>query len=236
MDLRIRDVHTTSIIEQPRLDVLGTAEDYRKSIPFHIDWLNFHGALYACKNWHYTGTMPSGKTTKMGMWEQGKFKGCIIYSRGANPSIGKPFELEQTQICELTRVALREHQMPVSKLISLSIRYLKKLSPKLRLVVSYADTEQGHVGTVYQASNWAYVGEVSSYKIRHGKEVVHPRTMSARARQVNMNVQQYVQQSKLEFERITGLTRHKYVWPMDDEMDQLVKDMTLPYPKKVICV
>ena len=49
------------------------------------------------------------------------------------------------------------------------------------MIVSYADTEQGHIGTVYQASNWRYLGEIDSYKIRFGDEILHGRTMNERA-------------------------------------------------------
>ena len=223
MIIRINDVCATSPWEQPRLDILGNVKQYRNAIPLHIDWLNFHGALYACRNWHYTGSMPSGKTIKVGIWEHGKFIGCVVYSRGANPSIGKPFQLAQTQVCELTRIALRQHQIPVSKLISVSLRFLQKLSPGLKLIISYADEEQGHVGTVYQASNWLYLGKVDSYKVRFGNEMLHPRTMNERARRAKLTLPKFVKATRLKYQAIRGLTRHKYVWPLDDETTKQIE-------------
>ena len=176
--------------------------------------------------------MPSGKTIKIGLWEAGKFIGCAVYSRGANPSLGRPYNLVQTQICELTRIALRKHQTPVSKLISLSVKLLKRQSPGLRMVISYADTNQGHIGTVYQAANWYYSGEVSSHKIRFGDEILHSRTMNERVRKSNLSYRKYIKASKLEYEKIKGLAMHKYVWPLDEGMLKLAEQLSKPYPKK----
>jgi len=38
------------------------------------------------------------------------------------------------------------------------LRKLKKHAKGLKLVVSYADFNQGHHGGIYQATNWIYVG------------------------------------------------------------------------------
>ena len=232
MALRINDVQAISIWGQPKLDILGSEKSYRKSIPLHVDWLNFHGALYACQNWHYTGTMPASKTVKIGVWEHGRFIGCVVYSRGATPQIGAPFGLAQTEVCELTRIALRQHKVHVSKLISISLRMLHKLSPGIKMVVSYADLEQGHVGAVYQASNWSYLGEIKSYKYQHGDEVLHGRTMTERHSRANQDINTYARLSGLKLERISGLVRHKYIWPFNDNMKQLAVTLSKPYPRK----
>ena len=41
---------------------------------------------------------------------------------------------------------------------AIALRLLARHSPGLRLVVSYADPAQGHVGTIYQAAGWTYLG------------------------------------------------------------------------------
>ena len=38
------------------------------------------------------------------------------------------------------------------------IRELKKDFPEIKLIVSYADTQQKHLGIIYQATNWIYTG------------------------------------------------------------------------------
>lgn len=46
--------------------------------------------------------------------------------------------------------------------ISQSIKYLKQYHKEIKVLVSYADISAGHVGYIYQASNWLYVGKGSS--------------------------------------------------------------------------
>ena len=100
------------------------------------------------------------------------------------------------------------------------------------MIVSYADTEQGHIGTVYQASNWQYIGEIDSYKIRFGDEIMHGRTMNERARRAGQSLREYINASALKIENVRGLTRHKYIWPMDDGMGELAMKLSKPYPQK----
>ncbi len=100
------------------------------------------------------------------------------------------------------------------------------------MIVSYADTEQGHIGTVYQASNWRYLGEIDSYKIRFGDEILHPRTMNERAKRTGQSLREYINASAQKIENVRGLTRHKYIWPLDDEMKELAVKLSIPYPQR----
>lgn len=43
-------------------------------------------------------------------------------------------------------------------LISRALKGLKKYKPKYKAVISFADTTEDHVGTIYQASNFYYYG------------------------------------------------------------------------------
>jgi hypothetical protein len=101
--------------------------------------------------------VPSGKLVRLGVWENKKFIGVIIFGIGANRNMLKPYGLNQDEGCELVRIALKKHKAPVSKIVSLALKMLKS-SQNLKLVVSYADPEQGHHGGIYQAGNWIYAG------------------------------------------------------------------------------
>ena len=106
--------------------------------------------------------MPKSKLVKIGVWENNKFIGCIIFGSGANNNMLKPYGLSMQQGCELVRVALSTHKSPVTKIISIAIRLLKQNFPKLRLIISYADQRQNHLGIIYQAGNWIYTGSLKS--------------------------------------------------------------------------
>ena len=186
-----------------------------------IDWATHEAAKYAVENWHYSESMPAGKLVKVGAWENGKFIGVVLFGRGANNNIGKPYKLDQTAACELVRIALTNHITPVSKIAAIAMRFLKANSPGLRLIISYADPLQGHHGGIYQAGNWVYCGKSSPQAavIFQGK-VMHKRT------------------AEEKFGGIAGMkksavtSKHKYLMPLDNDMRKKIIPLAKPYPKR----
>lgn len=187
-----------------------------------IDWATHEAAKHAVEHWHYSRCLPAGKSVKVGAWEDGKFIGVVIFSRGATNHIGSPYGLEQTEVCELTRIALRQHQTPVSRIMAIAVKFLHRQSPGMRLVVSYADPLQGHHGGVYQANGWIYTGATKANPdvIVNGKEM-HKRSAFSK------------------FGTVKGLQygepkwKHKYLMPLDKPMREQVEKLRQPYPKRV---
>src|SRR5947207_16000227 len=91
-------------------------------------------------------------------WEDGKFIGAVVLAWGANRHLAGEYKLKMTECAELCRIALDRHVTPVSRIISIAVKMLKREMPGIRLLVSYADPNQGHEGKIYQASNWLFVG------------------------------------------------------------------------------
>jgi len=178
-------------------------------------------AKYAVENWHYSRILPTGKIVKLGVWEDGKFIGVVLFSRGASPNLGTALELDQTQVCELTRVALTKHTAPVSQIVALALSTLKETNPGLRAVISFADPQQGHHGGIYQAGNWIYTGSsnpVTEYFIggrwRHTRGAYHdPRRPTAPKREAP--------------------GKYRYIYPLDKPMRRTVNLLRLPYPHAV---
>ncbi len=90
-----------------------------------IDWATHDAAKYACVNWHYSKSVPVPPLVKVGVWEFGKFIGCLIFSRGASSNLLKPYGLRSDQGCELTRVAMTKHKTPVSRIMAIAFKFLK---------------------------------------------------------------------------------------------------------------
>lgn len=124
-----------------------------------LDWCSHEAAKYAVEHWHYSKSLPTPPLVKIGVWEDEKFIGCVMFSRGSNNNMLKPYSLSVTEGCELTRVALTTHKAPVSRIVSIALRMVRKEMCGLRLVVSYADPNKGHAGSIYQAGGWVYVGQ-----------------------------------------------------------------------------
>ncbi len=189
-----------------------------------LDWCTHEAAKYAVEHWHYSKSLPAGKSVKIGAWESGRFIGCVYFSLGANQNIHKPYSLKPVEVCELTRVALGNHANEVSKILALAIKFLKKACPGIRLVVSYADTGQGHHGGIYQACGWPFTGT-------HGGEsnvVVNGRMMHRR-----QAYSLYGTNLPEGSRNVPKSAKHKYLMPLDDEMRAKIEPLRQPYPKRV---
>lgn len=189
----------------------------------HLDYVHFYAARYAVENWHYSKIMPAGKLIKFGVWEDTKFIGAVIFSRGSNNHLLIPYGLKVTEGCELTRIALREHQTPVTRIISIAVRLLKRQNPGLKLIVSFADSRQNHLGKIYQAGNWIYTGAVKSTPewFYRGKWR-HQRTInSLRGTLKGLTIKR------------DGGYRFRYLFALDNETKQKILKFQKPYVSSI---
>jgi hypothetical protein len=190
-------------------------------VDLRVDFCSHEAAKYAVEKWHYSECLPSGKIAKVGVWENEKFIGVVLFSWGANRNIGSPYGLQQTEVCELTRVALSAHESPVSQVVAAAMKLIKSQSPGVRLIVSYADPAQGHIGAVYQAMNWIYEGTSKPQAaVLIGGRVVHKKTAQSK-----MGTIKGLKLSEVTF-------KHKYLYPLDRAMRRQIEPLAKPYPKR----
>lgn len=200
-----------------------------------IDWINHEASLYACKKFHYSKKIPVNKLAKMGVWEDEKFVGAVIFSCGSAgcSSYSKTLGIENTQIAELARVALTDHKTGVTRILRIALSILKKSMSGLRVLVSYADREQGHHGGIYQGGNWCYVG-LSSKDIafidKDGKRH-HSRNVSETGYKVHCGVRAK-RPKPSDMEKIIVPPKHKYLMPLDEDMKKQIAHLSKPYPKR----
>jgi hypothetical protein len=191
-----------------------------------IDWATHEAAKFACVNWHYSGCLPSSlqKRVAVGAWEDGKFIGAVVFGHGANPNIGKPYDLTINQCVELTRIALiSSHETPVTRIVRLALGMLQKSQPNIRLIVSYADQGQGHHGGIYQGGNWVYVGSMKGVpSLKYRGKVWHAKAL--RTSHPNLK------HSTLE--NVAAGDKHKYLMPLDAAMRAQIAPLAKPYPKR----
>ena len=188
-----------------------------------IAWATHQAAKYAVETWHYSRCMPVGKLVKVGVWENGQFIGVVIFGRGANHNMAKAHRLNQDEACELVRVALTEHKAQVSRIIRIAVVFLKRKSPGLKLIVSYADRDQGHNGCIYQAGNWVYKGlSASAVKLWYKGKWAHKKTVDDAG----------IDQTGLRKKRVQG--KHTYLMPLTKAMREQISHMAKPYPKRAL--
>lgn len=194
-----------------------------------LNWCSHAAAKYAMEHWHYSKCMPAGKTVKIGVWEDGAFIGAIIFSKGAAPQSHCPYGITNTEICELTRVSLRsDHKCAVTRVVAIGIRMLRKQSPGLRLIVSYADPAHGHHGGIYAGGGWTYTGETAPcthYVFVATGEAAHSKTLATGRKGYVTALR------KANKIRPIKTTKYKYLMPLDNEMRAQVEALSKPYIK-----
>lgn len=194
-----------------------------------LDWCSYEAARYAVTHWHYSRTMPLGPMVKIGVWEQSQFIGAVLFARGNTPTLGRRYGLDMTAVCELVRVALTAHDAPVSRIVAIAIKLLRKHAPGLRLIVSFADPAQGHVGGIYQAGGWLYCGmSAPEFQFLHNGEWKHRREITSGA---FGGAPKVTDRGKSLPKRLTP-GKHRYLYPLDPTMRAQVLPLSRPYPKR----
>src|SRR5215510_15006907 len=194
-----------------------------------IDWCSYKAAKYTVQHWHYSRSLPCSKTARLGVWEDEMFIGTIVFAWGANRHLAGEYQLKMTECAELCRVALARHSTPVSKILSIAVKMLKREMPGIRLIVSYADLNQGHLGKIYQASNWLFVGETGHEAgiVLNGK-LTHRRTINSKYGTSTIEwLHEHVDSCA---RRVEGKSKLKYLLPLDGEIAERMKPLSKPYP------
>lgn len=124
---------------------------------------------------HYARRIPPIQFS-FGLFEKKILTGIVTYGCPASMPLYKyicgpewsPYVLELNRLCVDSKT-----KNASSFLVSNSLRLL----PAPRIVVSYADTAQGHIGYIYQACNFLYTGESAKRKdfCADGTTKLHPR-------------------------------------------------------------
>ena len=189
-------------------------------------------AKYAVEKWHYSHTMPKSKLVKFGAWENGEFIGAVIFGVGATSDLVKGYGLKPTEGCELVRVALKHHKSTVTSIVSQSIKQLKQSQKGLRLIVSFADPDRDHVGIIYQAGNWLYLGKsaASDEYIVNGKRW-HGRAFRA-SKPAHLTTKQAAALMDPNYQIVKGSSKHRYLYPLDKAMRRQIEPLAKPYPKR----
>ena len=115
-------------------------------------WETYDWILYK----HYAKRLPS-ISFSFGLFIDNELTGVITYGMPASPNlcVGVCGETYRHDVLELNRLCLQNNNKnEASYLIAHSL----KLLPTPKIVVSYADTAQNHVGYIYQATNFIYTG------------------------------------------------------------------------------
>ena len=179
----------------------------------------------ACKNFHYSKSIPAVQYGYNVYNDNDEWCGVILYGGGANNNMPKSFGKNAGEVLELVRVALNGKQETTSKAVAMSLKQLHKENPLCEIVVSYADHRQKHLGTIYQATNWIYVGKTitSDTQYFYKGKWTHERTI---------NAQKNKEQLKATLPKRENSNKFKYVFCFNKRERKEYLKIALPYPKE----
>jgi len=181
---------------------------------------------FACLNFHYSKVCPAQYLGYSVFNNKNEWCGVILFGGGAGAYLGRPFGLFYGQYLELTRMALNGKQESTSKAMSIAIKLIKKSNPTVKLLISYADKGQEHIGTIYQATNWYFVEDINS----SGEEVFYKGKWSHdRSPREKLSIDQF---SKLDKRKKSG--KYKYIYPLHNSILPLCNKLKKDYPKKAV--
>ena len=107
-----------------------------------------------------------------------------------------------------------------------------RLLPKPSVVVSYADTAQGHVGYIYQATNFIYTGlsaKRTDWKIK-GREHLHGATVADESRGQEKRAEWMREKYGDDFYLEDRPRKHRYVYLCGNKQQRAAMRSALRYP------
>lgn len=167
-----------------------------------------------------------------GLESDGMIEGVVIYGQPSPPVQRHAFKDRDFQLFELSRLVIQTAEPNAASF--LVANSLQQLLPRPCAVVSYADTEWGHCGYVYQATNWRYTGATKSHDHAYlvdGRRV-HPITLRDRG---ISDPKRWARENNIK--TIPPLPKHRYFIAVGSSRqkrkiwEKLVYPVVTPYPK-----
>lgn len=190
-------------------------------------------------NIHYAKRWPS-ISYAFGLFNGNELVGCVTY--GTPPShplrIGLAGEKYCKDILELNRLCLKYNRKnEASMLVGRSL----KLLPLNKIIISFADIEQNHLGVVYQATNFLYCGlsaKRTDWKVK-GKEHLHGQTIADEFRGIPNRGKAIREKYGDDFYLKPRPRKHRYVTFTGDkrfkrDAKKALKYKIENYPKKLV--
>tara|TARA_R100000773_G_C4181589_1_gene91081 strand:+ start:131 stop:775 length:645 start_codon:yes stop_codon:yes gene_type:complete len=174
------------------------------------------------KKKHYAKRIPS-ISFAFGLIKNNEICGVITYGKPPSPTLcdgvcGKEYS---EIVFELNRLCLLNNEKnEASFLVGNSMKQL----PKPMIIVSYADTSMGHVGTIYKATNFIYTGlsdKRTEWRLKgsnaHSKTICEQYSLEDRVRDNSFEVVErprkhryvFVSASKTERKKILRSLKYK---------------------------
>lgn len=132
------------------------------------------------EKWHYSGSINGVLSTFCFKLMDGeKIIGAAIFGRVGMANVWKKYAKSPNDLLELRRLCLVDEAPRNSEsfFIGKMLRILRTFTT-YKTIISYADTNKGHIGTIYQATNFSFEGVTSQGKlIEFDDKTYHDKTI-----------------------------------------------------------
>lgn len=149
--------------------------------PYKINIINKIVAVNYIKIHHYSKTCSPNPYPCFGLFEQNILIGVLAFAVPCSENVCSSFfgKKYKRNILELHRLHILDitPKNVESWVISQCLKLLKQIQPNIMGVVSFADSSEGHNGTIYKATNAYYLGKTNPaifYRDQEGR-LRHPR-------------------------------------------------------------
>lgn len=198
-----------------------------------LEKASYKAIKYACLNFHYAKRLTVAILGYSVFNDNNEWCGVIVFGPSSSKELNNTFRVNGNECIELLRMALNGKQESTSKAMAIGIKLLKKDCPLVKIIISYADSNQGHFGTIYQATNWYFIGQSTkdarSGFMLDGKPVPY---RGFAKRYGTTSVGRLKSQLGDRFSIFEAKTKNKYIYPLDKTLIPLCKSLSKPYPKK----
>ena len=172
--------------------------------------------------------------------------GCMVFGQPVGRSAAESISslISINEVFELTRLWIKDGfgRNIESYCLSQSLKLLKRDYTNIKAIMTYADTEQGHRGTIYQACGFYYQGNslialmpnYSISEVNSPYKWIHSRTVFSKYG--SHNVKHLKKRICHTFWRKKESTKHRYVCLLGNKFEKkkILKNLKhpfLPYPK-----
>ena len=180
---------------------------------------------------HYLHSLPRGTCLAFGVFLEGRLMGALTLGVGPYNAPSLVEGASSDDCLTLTRMWLSD-ELPgnsESRALGMVVRALRKHT-SLKFLVTYADPDQGHVGTIYQASNWFYIGLSEAppqYDFGDGK-IHHSRSLS---HAYGTHSLRHFARYGVDVKVVPQSSKYRYLYLLDQTWRSRVRAPFLPYPK-----
>jgi len=175
----------------------------------------------------------------IGLFNNNVLVGVAVYGFPVGRQVVKSITpyLNNDEVLELTRLWLedKEPKNTESYFLGRTFKWLRE-NTNIKVLISYSDPMQNHLGIIYQATNWLYQGNnmmlVKGFLHKINGELMHPRSVVAKYGTIR--TKELLKIDK-DYERIELKKKHRYLYILHKKDRKSIisnlKHPLLPYPK-----